>query len=402
MAAVKAGGGAQSRKGRTGEVTVAFEPTVSNSDNSSSGNNNSNNSSSSATSAAQKNGGSVARLPSIKERRPSVQKKARHVSTIDAPSDSSTTTSNPQRRASVPGSSSSTLTPGGAAGGGKPNRPSFAGIGRRVSSMVRARMAFQIRRKPSVPAGTDANAPEDPNHMEPIHEMPRNPRFSAFLSPEAQYAVMKGYEDMLYEKIATNNPESRPVLKRNKTPFLKKISIVEDGEEDEQNKKKKKQKGDGGGGNTPSATPTSTAPSPDSDADTLVPPTSFMKTSRSHSTLSSDVVSKSVTAASLRHGGGGISGRNGLAGGGGAGFSLHRSSSLPSLQAAELSHRKRLVLTYRLESAMDILDTLKRRNMENSLSPRVFRIPRKVDAVRDFNCWTTVWQKEFKEVQRAK
>ena len=64
-----------------------------------------------------------------------------------------------------------------------------------------------------------------------------------------------------------------------------------------------------------------------------------------------------------------------------------------------MSHKKRLVLTYRLESAMDILDTLKRRNKENSLSPRVFRIPRQVDAVKDFNSWTKVWNKEFKVVQ---
>ncbi|KAL8593846.1 hypothetical protein ACOMHN_065323 [Nucella lapillus] len=406
-----------------GEVPTLVEPTASDDNNNDSNKidcSNNNNSNNSGVVSGLKAGGSVSRLPAIKEKRSSVQKKARTTSVIEAPMDNSTTistttdlptispsttttlqrqesttsttTSPLQCRASVPQYLNAQISVTQ-----KVSKPSFAGIGRRVSNMVRARIAFQNRRKTST-----TNA-DEPNHMEHIHEMPRNPRFTTYLSAEAQYAVMKGYEDMLYDKIAKTNPESRLILKRTKTPFRKTVSIV-GGDLGA---------GEGGGGgkkfapspagsqsiNTTSPNPT-TPLSPESAEDIpdplddegpgeaqatstpFPPPKPDRKPARTQSTLSSDV-SKSMTTSSGGRAGGGV------------GWALHRSSSLPMLDAG-LSHQRRLVLTYRLESAMDILDTLKRRNKENSLSPRVFRIPRQVDAVRDFNSWTKVWNKEFK------
>ena len=300
------------------------------------------------------------------------------------------------------------------------SKPTFAGIGRRVSNMVKCRNAFQNRIKSITPDK------EEENHMEVIHELPRNPRFSTFLSAEAQYAMMKGYEDKLYEKIVHFNPESRLSLKRNKTPHHKKIAIVDvdspssptfgkadaesvDGSVTPENKSVSSSRTSGYGsvGSTPSATATSsfsTADSPTSDvsrsmdsrslspesttSSTVALPSPFLKPLRRLSiATTSDVSGRGVTSPMM------TSPRQGTTGG----WTLHRSNSLPTLDTG-LSHNKRLVLTYRLESAMDILDTIKRRNKENSLSPRVFRISRKMDTVKDFNSWTKVWTKEFKEV----
>ena len=286
--------------------------------------------------------------------------------------------------------------------------------------MVKCRNAFQNRIKSVAPDK------EEENHMEVIHELPKHPRFSTFLSAEAQYAMMKGYEDKLFEKIVHSNPESRLSLKRNKTPHHKKIAIVDvdspssptfgkvdaesvDGSVTPENKSLSSSRTSGYGsvGSTPSATATSsfsTADSPTSDvsrsmdsrslspesttSSTVALPSPFLKPLRRLSiATTSDVSGRGVMSPMM------TSPRQGTTGG----WTLHRSNSLPTLDTG-LSHNKRLVLTYRLESAMDILDTIKKRNKENSLSPRVFHISRKMDTVKDFNSWTRVWNKEFKEV----
>lgn len=287
-------------------------------------------------------------------------------------------------------------------------------------------MAFQIRRKTTTPA----NKEDEDNHMEVIHELPRNPRFSTFLSAEAQFAMLKGYEDKLYEKIAHTDPESRPALKRNKTPHHKNIRIVDqespssprslgkadtdsvDGSETPEGGKSVSSSRTSGYGSVGSSTPCATrissfssaaSPSPDigrsldirsfspesaASSPVALPSPSLKPLGRLSVASTSDVNGGGVTSPTM------TSPRQDDAGE----RTLHRSNSLPMLDAG-LSHNKRLVLTYRLESAMDILDTLKERNKEYSLSPRVVRRARQVDAVRDFNSWTRVWKKEFKEVQ---
>jgi hypothetical protein len=49
---------------------------------------------------------------------------------------------------------------------------------------------------------------------------------------------------------------------------------------------------------------------------------------------------------------------------------------------------------------MDILDMLKVKQQEHALSPRNFRYLGQGDAVKDFNCWSKAWNREFKEVLR--
>ena len=58
-----------------------------------------------------------------------------------------------------------------------------------MSLQMRAQNAFKSLRKKTA---SSQNEDEDFNHMARIHELPRSPRFSTFMSPEAQYAMMKG------------------------------------------------------------------------------------------------------------------------------------------------------------------------------------------------------------------
>nr|KAG5711650.1 hypothetical protein BaRGS_016832 [Batillaria attramentaria] len=242
--------------------------------------------------------------------------------------------------------------------------------------------------------------------MEVIHELPRNPRFSSFMSPEAQYAMMKGYEDKLYEDLAGSFPESALSLKRNRTPHQK-ISIrgksasrpgggrsetigegSESGTEDDS-----KSGSDVSSSRTspshlsvaPAATrastfitssssPSSNGKSPDrlspmstSSSSSPVPtPSPFLRpigrrqSVHVHTDVNGNAVTSSTSPPPAQT------------------TQLHRSHSLPVLAGAGVPHDRRLVLSYRLESAMDILDTIRRRKGEYSLSPRVYSKPRPI------------------------
>lgn len=256
--------------------------------------------------------------------------------------------------------------------------------------------------------------------MAVIHQLPRSPRFSTFLSPEAQYALMKGYEDKLYDKIADSNPESRFTLKRNKTPHQAQVRIVDSdpdkgGGSDHLRKESAASSGHDSTSTGLPPAPCSRSFSPENPASPANParvsaspsnlpaPSPFLRPLRRQSY---DVSGNpqgwggSGVGEGVGHGDWVSSGR----GAGGFGR-VQRSNSLPVLldgaPGTSLSHQQRLVMSYRLESAMDILDTLTD-DEGHTLSPRVNRSPRPVDAVRDFNCWIRVWNKEFKEDLPAK
>ena len=327
-------------------------------------------------------------------------------------------------------------------------RPTFAGMGKRVSTLVRYRMAFQGRRKP-------AKAEQDQEQekpLEPIHELPPSPRFSAFLSAEAQFAMMKGYEDKLYERIAVSDPDSKSTLKRSKTPHHNIVIVDRDEEEDEEDGEEGEGEGKGEGpeksssssstvlsyltssyGSLQGSTPTSTRLSPSSllPSSTRLSPSSLTLScnraspvsdvSRSLDPSGRSISPESTTSCSValpspflkpirRQTLVDLNGNSLTSQGffptpeedclGSDGPWLQRSNSLPALNADRLSHNKRLVMTYRLESAMGLLDNLKKREeAESSLSPRAARASKHVDAVKDFNSWTQVWNKEFKSLQ---
>lgn len=211
---------------------------------------------------------------------------------------------------------------------------SFKSLGGKVASMVRAKMAFQR---------TKLSAIDDQNEMTVIKELPKKPRFSTFMSPEAQFAMMKGYEDNVYGKISRSHPESKPFLRRNKTPEQP-IDI-----KDVKRPAISRQQ---------------------SLLDVRKSPFSPLFSSTPRSSSESENTRRPHTAHRIR--------------------SFSRSQSLPTFVPKE----KQLVMTYRLQSAMDMLDTLRTRDGENPLSPRIKSAKSVIKPV-EFNQWTQAWSKEF-------
>lgn len=210
----------------------------------------------------------------------------------------------------------------------------FKSLGGKVASMVRAKMAFQK---------TKLSAIDDQTEMTMIKELPKKPRFSSFMSPEAQFAMMKGYEDNVYGKMSSTQPESKPFLRRNKTPEQP-IDI-----KDVKRPAISRQQ---------------------SLLDVRKNPYSPLFSSTPRSTSESDSSRRPHTAHRIR--------------------SFSRTQSLPTFVPKE----KQLVLTYRLQSAMDMLDTLRSNDGENPLSPRI-KTARSVIKPVEFNQWTQAWSKEF-------
>lgn len=211
---------------------------------------------------------------------------------------------------------------------------SFKSLGGKVASMVRAKMAFQR---------TKLSAIDDQNEMTVIKELPKKPRFSSFMSPEAQFAMMKGYEDNVYGKMSSSQPEIKPFLRRNKTPEQP-IDI-----KDVKRPAISRQQ---------------------SLLDVRENPFSPLFSSTPRSTSESESSRRPHTAHRIR--------------------SFSRSQSLQTF----VSKEKQLVLTYRLQSAMDMLDTLRSHDGENSLSPRIKSAKSVIKPV-EFNQWTQAWSKEF-------
>ena len=81
-----------------------------------------------------------------------------------------------------------------------------------------SRLIDQAAEKPPSPL------PENPQPRV-LEALPERPRFIATLSPEAQYAALKAYEDVLLDKLQHSYPEQRNNLFRVRTPTLKRVSF---------------------------------------------------------------------------------------------------------------------------------------------------------------------------------
>ncbi len=64
-----------------------------------------------------------------------------------------------------------------------------------------------------------------PEVDEDLEAMPQRPRFIATLSPEAQFAALKGYEDMLVTNLQKSYPDKKNTLYRVRTPSSKKVTL---------------------------------------------------------------------------------------------------------------------------------------------------------------------------------
>ena len=91
------------------------------------------------------------------------------------------------------------------------SRPSFAETNMRVIKLLNNVKKMHLEKK--VRMGLDSDSV--------LSSLPSLPRFSAYMTPEAQFCILKGYEDILHGKLSEEFPEYGGLLKRNTTPQQK-------------------------------------------------------------------------------------------------------------------------------------------------------------------------------------
>lgn len=232
------------------------------------------------------------------------------------------------------------------------------GMGR-FSTILKAKLAFKTKKKPKVDDSNNDND-DDIDEKDAEVELPKEPRFSTTMSTEAQYAMLKGYEDTVYDCLYKEYPECRQKLKRNKTP-LHKVDIVVDGKNNicDNNASCNKNQDS----NEEPLVDGSTMCSPES-ADGVVSVPSAPRALRRASVPCTSISKPKI---------------------------LTRINSLPNM----IPRQKQLVISYRLQSAMDILDTVRNGLGFNYTSPRVKASVKPIRPVKDYNRWSSVWGKEF-------
>lgn len=193
----------------------------------------------------------------------------------------------------------------------------FAALGRKVVT------ALSWKRVLSKPAASAL--PEEPK-KEPELDLPAQPRFCATLSVEAQYAMMKGYEDLLLTNLKESYPDRAVFLPRTRTPPIATKKIVDTDSDDSESEKN-------AAANLKPLVPVS------NDNKQVGP----------------------VTKTKPKHKG---------------------------------PKKKQLVITYRFQSAMDILDTMRDKKGHLVTSPRLKE--KTINPVDSYSSWKTTWSKEFK------
>ena len=93
-----------------------------------------------------------------------------------------------------------------------------------VVNMAQFRKIYMSRLMDEAVEKPPSPLPEDPQPRV-LEALPERPRFIATLSPEAQFAALKAYEDVLLDKLQHNYPEQRNNLFRVRTPTLKRVSF---------------------------------------------------------------------------------------------------------------------------------------------------------------------------------
>ena len=245
-----------------------------------------------------------------------------------------------------------------------PKKPMKKGGGNKFASLVRlARF-----RKMSSAKGTDGQTKEEEEEkLEEIIELPKNPRFCATLSAEAQYAMLKGYEDVLLNTFNTFYTDRQVSLFRVKTPHkpVNCLYLAED-------EKKEPAIEDNETWNTSLPTPT---------------PTNGVSSSQAVPSYQLPGIPPST--------------------------GLHRTASLVGKLSSGQNYlkvdnkrvpkEKQLKLTLRFEKAQDILDTVRLSQGDLVTSPRATKfipennLPKKKDSPLDnYNAWSHAWAKEFK------
>lgn len=201
--------------------------------------------------------------------------------------------------------------------------------------------------------------------------LPSEPRFSSSLSPAAQFAMMKGYEDAVYEQICKQFPASKLFLRRNKTPTRGSVDL-----NDNENSSNMSKVSEGKDNNE-----TEITEGFQHADDSLCRLEKSVSSEKIDILRSSKMTTKDEKLSKSSN-------------------SLTRPHSFPVVGGKLAVPRERkIILSQRLQSAMDILDTVRGSGDLNTISPRIKKYPRKIQPVSDFNQWSSLWSNEFKIVK---
>ncbi|KAK0062312.1 muscle M-line assembly protein unc-89 [Biomphalaria pfeifferi] len=277
----------------------------------------------------------------------------------------------------------------------RPSKVNFQTVTNKVTRLLNARRAFLPRKSISKEEDFDVNAAD---------KLPKTPRFSSSLSAEAQYALMKGYEDKIADTLTQKYPEFQDLIKRNKTPHHS-IAISDKSWSKRKRKPKELQPTEHGGDiaeskhnmiNTENETLGKEA-QPEhikSQDSSQTQKEFFQQSSFPKETVNSCLANLRrlslvfpVLASNKSE-----KEDNMLDGRAFTTRMAQRSHSLSSTAPSTVPRERQILLSYRLERAMDLVDTM-RPVCENTLSPRISG--RREAPVVDYNHWADVWATEF-------
>lgn len=271
-----------------------------------------------------------------------------------------------------------------------PKRTSFGTVGKQVTALLKAKNAFVMFRKRKTQF---EDQPIENDKAFEIDKLPSQPRFASTLSAEAQYAMMKGYEDVVYSNLCTQYPEYRTMLRRNRTPHTGiKVSNIKGNKDDDTETPRSTEENDEFKDNIVGITdktinsandiePASTSTPKPEEISTCSPQEVKTKSALSTAEQSPrDILCGSPLPRSIY----------------GTNLSDGKARSLPERRNKE----KQLVMTYRYQRAMDILDNLREHQGMHVLSPRVKGMCLE-EPLKEYNSWSYVWTHEF-EPKKAK
>lgn len=271
-----------------------------------------------------------------------------------------------------------------------PKRTSFGTVGKQVTALLRAKNAFVMFRKRTTQF--EDQSIENDKAFE-IDKMPSQPRFASTLSAEAQYAIMKGYEDVVYSNLCTQYPEYRTMLRRNRTPHTGiKVSNTKGKQKDDTESPRSTEENDeskdtidGDMDNTMNSAnnvePASTSTPKPEETPSCSPWEDKAKSAISTADQSPrDILSGSPRSRSK--------------------FGTDLSNGKARSLSEKHNKKKQLVMTYRYQRAMDILDNLREHQGLHVLSPRVKGMCLE-EPLKEYNTWSYVWTHEF-EPKNAK
>lgn len=266
-------------------------------------------------------------------------------------------------------------------------KASFGTVGSKITALIKAKNAFnglKGRRK-----SKDCGDIEIDVNLVEIKELPKEPRFASTLSAEAQYAMMKGYEDVVYRNMCTQFPDTAHLLRRNKTPVTGIIVKTTDQTDSiPSNAMELHTKADSDfieqvtSANRPRKSVTSNGSISSSTSE---------QEQRTPGRVTPQSVSRAMTPSMPATGE--VVPIN----------KLGRSETcqtlyLPKIQVKE---KQKLVMTHRYQSAMDFLDMLREQQGLHRLSPRVKTLTEGEPPVRVYNAWSYVWSREFEPARQG-